>query len=470
MSKKPDAKKAGGSGAKGGGKKGAKGGADSDDELLEAMAAAAEKLAAAQPSGADGGKGGGAKKSASKAAAVAPPSSDGAAISAGAAAPPVDESLNPYPLVKPGKIRQTFPEPTVPVRAQFTDEDLPKGVIVPPPLEINAYRETSEEKRALERANSTMIFDLRRAAEVHRQVRRWTHTWLKPGLSLMTVADRIEAKLAQLVEKEGLLSGQAFPTGVSVNHIAAHYTPNTESDKYVLEPNDVLKVDFGVHYNGRIIDSAWTVAWNPRYDPLLEAVKAATNEGIKHAGIDVRLCDIGAAIQEVMESYEIELDGKVHRVKSIRNLSGHNIDPYVIHGGKSVPIVRGGEGVKMEEGELFAIETFGSTGKGQVNEDGECSHFAAMRGASSMPIRSDKAKALLRHIDKTFGTLPFCRKWLDRTGQEKHLLNLNALCDSGAVQKYPPLLDVKGCYTAQFEHTFVLKPTGKEILSRGDDY
>jgi methionine aminopeptidase len=48
-----------------------------------------------------------------------------------------------------------------------------------------------------------------------------------------------------------------------------------------------------------------------RYDPLVEAVKEATNTGIKEAGIDVRLCDVGAAIQEVMESHEVELDGKV---------------------------------------------------------------------------------------------------------------------------------------------------------------
>ena len=45
-------------------------------------------------------------------------------------------------------------------------------------------------------------------------------------------------------------------------------------------------------------------------------------------GIDVQLCEIGAAIQEVMESYEIELDGKVYPIKSIRNLNGHSIAPY----------------------------------------------------------------------------------------------------------------------------------------------
>ena len=51
------------------------------------------------------------------------------------------------------------------------------------------------------------------------------------------------------------------------------------------------------------------------------------------------------------------------QVKVVRGLNGHQIDQYKIHGNKSVPNVRGGEqGVRMEEGEFFAIETFGSTG------------------------------------------------------------------------------------------------------------
>lgn len=85
--------------------------------------------------------------------------------------------------------------------------------------------------------------------------------------------------------------------------------------------------------------------------------------GVKEAGIDVRLCDIGAAIQEVMESYEVELEGKTYAVKSVRNLNGHSIGPYQIHAGKSIPIVKGGEATKMEEGEFFAVETFGTTGE-----------------------------------------------------------------------------------------------------------
>ena len=84
--------------------------------------------------------------------------------------------------------------------------------------------------------------------------------------------------------------------------------------------------------------------------------------GVRASGIDVRLCDVGEAIQEVMEANEIELDGKTYQVKCVRNLNGHSIAPYRIHAGKSVPIVKGGEATRMEEGEFYAIETFGSTG------------------------------------------------------------------------------------------------------------
>ena len=80
------------------------------------------------------------------------------------------------------------------------------------------------------------------------------------------------------------------------------------------------------------------------------------------------MCEIGEAIQEVMESYEVTINGTTYPVKSVRNLNGHSIGPYQIHAGKSVPIAKGGEATRMEEGEVYAIETFGSTGRGFVVE------------------------------------------------------------------------------------------------------
>eukprot|EP01098_Paradermamoeba_levis_P009701 TRINITY_DN4054_c0_g1_i3.p3 TRINITY_DN4054_c0_g1~~TRINITY_DN4054_c0_g1_i3.p3 ORF type:complete len:125 (+),score=35.84 TRINITY_DN4054_c0_g1_i3:1185-1559(+) len=124
----------------------------------------------------------------------------------------------------------------------------------------------------------------------------------------------------------------------------------------------------------------------------------------------------------------------------------------------------------MEEGEFYAIETFGTTGKGVVREDLECSHYMKNFDAGHIPLRLPRAKALLSHINKEFDTLAFCRRWLDRSGQTKYLMALKNLCEVGIVSPYPPLCDVKGCYVAQYEHTLLLRPTCKEVLSRGDDF
>ncbi|KAF3859347.1 hypothetical protein F7725_021746 [Dissostichus mawsoni] len=321
---------------------------------------------------------------------------------------------------KKGPKTQTDP-PSVPICELFPSGVFPIGQECEYPTlqdgRSAAWRTTSEEKRVMDKANEEVWNDFRQAAEAHRQVRQ----------------HRLEDCSRKTIKEDRLNAGLAFPTGCSLNHCAAHYTPNA-GDTTVLQYDD--------------------------YDKLLEAVKDATNTGIKNAGIDVRLCDVGEAIQEVMESYEVELDGKTYQVKPIRNLNGHSIGQYRIHAGKTVPI----------EGEVYAIETFGSTGKGMVHDDMECSHYMKNFDVGHVPIRLPRAKHLLNVINENFGTLAFCRRWLDRHGESKYLMALKNLCDLGIVDPYPPLCDTKGCYTAQFEHTILLRPTCKEVVSRGDDY
>jgi len=356
-----------------------------------------------------------------------------------------------------------------PVRQLFPDGDYPEGEIQHY-KEDNIWRSTSAEKRELELLTLGDYKNARLAAECHRRVRKDAQSWIKPGMKLIDICKRIESTNRKLVEASGLERGIAFPTGCSINRCAAHYTPNTGDDT-ILGVDDVVKFDFGTHVQGRIIDCAWTMNFNPVYDPLVRAVKEATNTGIKAAGIDVRLCDVGEKIQEVMESYEVVLpDGKTYPVKSIKNLNGHSIDPYVIHAGKSVPIVKNGDTTRMAEGEFYAIETFGSTGKGHVVEDMECSHYMKNNDAGFVQLRTAAAKQLLTYITKTYDTLAFCRRWLDDDGQTRHFAALRQLVQAGIVTAHPPLCDVKGSYTAQFEHTLVLRPTCKEVLSRGTDY
>lgn len=352
----------------------------------------------------------------------------------------------------------------------YPDGVYPEGEWMEYPLEVNSYRSTDEEKRYLDRQRNNHWQDFRKGAEIHRRVRQKAQQNVKPGMSMIEIADLIENSVRTYAGNDHTLKqGVGFPTGLSVNHCAAHYTPNS-NDKMVLNYEDVMKVDIGVHVNGHIVDSAFTLTFDDKYDSLLTAVREATNTGVKEAGIDVRLNDIGEAIQEVMESYEMELDGKTYPIKCIRNLNGHNIGDFEIHSGKTVPIVANGDMTKMEEGETFAIETFGTTGRGYVVTQGECSHYALKSTDLNVKLPSERAKSLAKSIKDNFGTLPWCRRYLERAGEDKYLLALNQLVRAGVVEDYPPLVDVVGSYTAQYEHTILLHPHKKEVVSRGDDY
>jgi methionyl aminopeptidase len=67
---------------------------------------------------------------------------------------------------------------------------------------------------------------------------------MKPGMKLVDICESIENTNRRLVVENGLAAGIAFPTGCSLNHCAAHYTPNPGDDT-VLTYDDVMKIDFG---------------------------------------------------------------------------------------------------------------------------------------------------------------------------------------------------------------------------------
>ena len=117
-----------------------------------------------------------------------------------------------------------------------------------------------------------------------------------------------------------------------------------------------------------------------------------------------------------------------------------------------------------------------------MNEDLECSHYMKNFDAERVALRLPRSKKLLAHINRTFGTLAFCRRWLERSDggsfevngvggqQSRYVGALKNLCDVGILQAYPPLVDARGSYVAQYEHTIYLRPTCKEVISRGDDF
>lgn len=194
---------------------------------------------------------------------------------------------------KASSLKQSSP-PRVPLSDLFPTGQYPEGEIQPyKPTVDNTARSTAEEIRYLSRQqlhDDNFLNEYRKAAEIHRQIRQWTQESARPGQTLTNIAVGIEDGVRALLDNaglepgSGLKSGLAFPTGLALNNCVAHYTPNPGQKEIILKTSDVMKVDFGVHINGWIIDSAFTMSFDPTYDNLLAAVKDATNTGIKVTG------------------------------------------------------------------------------------------------------------------------------------------------------------------------------------------
>lgn len=313
----------------------------------------------------------------------------------------------------------------------------------------------------------SVLNDALRGAEAHRRIRSKLQEILKPGVSLLEVVDTVE-KCTRILLHGEKNNGIGFPCGISLNDCAAHFTLNPGDKDILLKETDVLKIDFGTHSNGRIMDSAFTVCFDPKYEQILKASQEATKRGLEVIGIDSMACEIGREIGEVFKSFEVEIGNRMVPIKPVWNLNGHSIEQFRIHGGISIPPNNNGDRSRVKEG-FCAIETFASTGKGEVDDKGETSHFALNRVDPGVKIYNSKNEKALNVIKKEFGTLPFSPRHLEYYMPDSFssvkILSLRKFLDP-----YPPLFDSPGSIVAQFEHTVYLTESGKTILTKGDDY
>src|SRR5438094_7578611 len=174
---------------------------------------------------------------------------------------------------------------------------------------------------------------------------------VKPGVQALRICDELEQKMRDQGGKP------AFPVNVGINEVAAHYT-SPPGDTLSIPAASLVKVDFGVHVDGYVTDTSVTICLDPRFEPLAQAADEALQNAIRAFKPGVKLSEIGRIVQTTITRVGL---------RPISNLTGHKIERYTIHAGKSVPSVSamGMNGTKIEEGEVFDIETFVSLDKVQ---------------------------------------------------------------------------------------------------------
>ncbi len=265
---------------------------------------------------------------------------------------------------------------------------------------------------------------------------------IRVGVSYLEFVESIEAR----VKEEG--ADLAFPLNVSLNEDAAHDTASTGDDR-VFSKGDVVKLDLGVQIDGYIADTATTVDLGNNGN-LVEASRHALDAAIKKVRPGITAGELGAAIQ-----FEIESRG----YRPVSNLTGHGLDQFVIHKPPTIPNISINGGVVLEEGMVFAIEPFATTGCGHVNEKRRMEIYSQI---AHKPVRIPSARAVIDRIQERRG-LPFARRWLK---DKKMELALAGLVRSQVLTVYPVLSDIAGSLVSQHEHTMIVTEDGCIVTTR----
>ena len=328
--------------------------------------------------------------------------------------------------------------------------------------------------------NNSVLVDAIKGANIHKKVGTYIRNEIKPNLSLHNIALLIENKIKEEIKfdiSNPISKGIAFPVGLSLNNCAAHYSPNYNEQSIYFTENDILKIDYGVHFNGVIIDSAFTYSLNPKYTDFINISRNLTNYAVSLCGPDAILGEIGAQIEEYIKSKEIEINGKVYSLRTMSDLSGHKIKPYEIHAGIAVPNIAISYPFRMSPGEFYAIEPFVTTGEGLSIYKEPNSHYMInskkYEDETFLKILNKSDKYLLNIIKQNYFTLPFCQKWLYELEQKITFdidTTLNSLCKKNILHSYPPIYDIKGSIISQFEHTIYVKENGIINFTKCDYY
>jgi len=287
----------------------------------------------------------------------------------------------------------------------------------------------------------------REAGRIAAECREWARGNVKPGVRIRDILETVEG----MMRDRG--SEPAFPAQSSRNHVAAHYCSSPE-DGTVYEEGDCVKVDFGVHVDGYVADTAATfdLSADGRWGPLIQSSIDALRAAIATVGPGVPVGEIGAAVERTITAAGFE---------PIRNLTGHGVDRWKVHCAPQIPNYAERGGPKIQVGSMLAIEPFASTGRGYIRERGRSEVFMMVRPPA-------KARGLDRELLKAiegWRGLPIARRYFKDHDPAVLEEAISKLAKQGSMLRFPPLVEDAGVMVAQTEHSLYVGPDGVEVIT-----
>jgi methionyl aminopeptidase len=275
----------------------------------------------------------------------------------------------------------------------------------------------------------------------------------KPGVAFLEIAEKCEEEIM----KNGV--ELSFPINMSLDEIAAHYSPPI-ADKTVVPEKGLLKIDVGSHYKGYIADSAITINidGDPNLQEYCEAAKEGLNAAIARFTPGTRLYELGEAIAN-----EITKRG----LRPITNLGGHKLEQFLLHAGAFIPNFREKRHNQvLKPGDAYACEPFATSGQGTVVNGKDAYIFRFIKKKTKNI--SYEHQNYMQKIEKNFKHLPFSPRWIQRknlipNGKIERILNI--FLRKKIITNYNILIERTSEPVAQFEHTIVIDNNGNTIVT-----
>ncbi len=289
-----------------------------------------------------------------------------------------------------------------------------------------------------------------KAGGIIARLRKDVPSLVNPGKPVLKICEELEDKILSMGGRP------AFPVNIGINEVAAHYT-SPPGDTLTIPPGSMVKVDFGVHVQGYLCDTSVTVYYDPKYEPMVKASDEALQNAIRAFRPTVKMSEIGRIVQSTIERYGY---------RPIRNLTGHSIQRYTIHAGKSVPNVpQLLNNEKVQEGEVYAIEPFVTLARaeGAVTNDARSyiHRFIKLKGA-----KNPETRKVLQEIHQQYTTLPFAVRWLEKNFTRPVAINaVQELVKDKCLGSYPVLVEETRQPVAQSEHTVLVTRDGCTVLT-----
>ena len=277
-----------------------------------------------------------------------------------------------------------------------------------------------------------------KAGKIASEAKEYAREIIKKGMPLLEIADKVEGFIVEKGGKPG------FPLNLSMDDTAAHYTPSYDD---TTTAKGLLKVDLGVHVDGWVADTAFSIDLENKEEnkKLIQAAKEALDNAVILARDKAQVRFIGKKIYETIES---------HGVTAIVNLGGHGVSHYQVHSGLMIPNFDNKKNEALEKDEQYAIEPFATNGNGKVH-DGRPSGIYEMTSGKS--IRSPFAREVLEFIGKEYKTLPFASRWIVKKFGTKGLIGLKQLEENGNLHHYAVLMESSKGIVAQAEDTILVE-------------